>query len=128
MINNVDCSINNFTQKNKIMLTTKKFSTRAFVSTGMLFSAFSLPLSGLMNHYYGFEGLTVARHFWMSLHNISGILLLFFSVYHIILNRKAVFNYIGGMKKTIISREAIISFVTVIFFTGIITLHALLAG
>ena len=52
----------------------KPFNTRAFISTVMFTSGLFLPFSGLMNHILQFEEMTIARHFWMSVHDISGLL------------------------------------------------------
>lgn len=102
----------------------KKFNTRAFISTGMLLSFIGLPFSGYMNHILGFEGLTVRRHIWMSVHNMLGILFLIFTLYHIILNRKPIINNLKKVQGTILSREALYAASLILFFVTLLVLHA----
>lgn len=106
----------------------KKFNKRAFITFGMLASGVALPVSGLMNHYLAFELLTLSRHFWMSVHNILGILFTVFSISHIILNWRAVKNYFLKLKKIFISTEALAAISIVVFITGLFALHAFIAG
>jgi hypothetical protein len=91
--------------------TTRKFNIRAFVALMIAFSGLGLPITGIANHVYGFSGLTVERHAWMSAHNILGLLFVIFSVWHIILNRRALLNYISGVAASLpsVSREAAIA-------------------
>lgn len=72
------------------METKKKFNKRAFISIAMLVSLLGLPLSGIMNHVYQLEPLTQGRHFWMTIHNMSGLLFIIFAVLHIILNWRTI--------------------------------------
>ena len=113
--------------KNKMEIK-KKFNNRAFFSVGMLVSGITLPLSGLMNHYTGFGPLTAERHFWMSVHDVSGILFTIFTVTHIILNRRSLLNYIHNLKGIIINKETFAAAAIVIFITALIASHVLLVG
>ncbi|HWA05049.1 MAG TPA: DUF4405 domain-containing protein [Ignavibacteria bacterium] len=106
----------------------KKFNKRAFITFGMFTSGIALPVSGLMNHYLAFDILTLSRHFWMSVHNILGILFVVFSVFHIIMNRNAVKNYLFKLKRAFISTEALAAIFIVLFITGLFALHAFVAG
>ncbi len=108
------------------METKNKFNKRAFFSIGMLISGIGLPLSGLMNHYMGFDPLTTERHFWMSVHDVSGILFVVFAVLHIILNRRTIKTYIHTLKGRFINKEAFAALIIVIFITALISSHALL--
>jgi hypothetical protein len=90
----------------------------------MLISGLCLPLSGLMNHYTGFDPLTVERHFWMSVHDVSGILFVIFAVLHIILNRRTIKTYIHTLKGKLINKEAFAALIIVIFITALISSHA----
>jgi hypothetical protein len=110
------------------METKRKFNKRAFFSIGMLVSGIGLPLSGLMNHYTGFEPLTVERHFWMSVHDVSGILFAIFALSHIILNRRSIITYIHTIKGRLVNREAIAAIIIVLFITALISSHAFHAG
>lgn len=109
------------------MESNKKFNKRAFITFGMLASGMALPVSGLMNHYLAFDLLTISRHFWMSVHNILGLLFAMFSIGHIILNRHAVKNYLTKLKKVFISKEALAAVSIVLFITGLFALHAFVA-
>ena len=101
-----------------------KFNKRAFVSIAMLISGLLLPVSGIMNHNLQFEMLTPQRHFWMSVHNMSASLFTIFTVIHVILNRKALKNYITKVKKVVISKEAAIAFALIIFVVALFSTHA----
>jgi hypothetical protein len=107
---------------------TTKFNKRAFYSTGMLLSGLFLPVSGIINHYTGFDGLTTERHFWMSVHNISALLFVVFAILHIRLNWKALSGYLNKAKSVVISKEAIYAAMFVIFLVGLFSMHALAVG
>jgi hypothetical protein len=102
----------------------KPFNKRAFISTTLFVSGLFLPVSGLMNHVLQFEGLTLARHFWMSAHDISGILFVIFTILHISYNWKALINYAKKTKDLFISKEALIAIILVIIIVGSISSHA----
>jgi hypothetical protein len=106
----------------------KKFNKRAFISMGMLASGIALPFSGLMNHYLAFEMLNFSRHFWMSIHNILGILFTIFALSHVILNWRVIQNYLIRLKKVTVSREAAAAISLVVFITTLFALHVFIAG
>ncbi len=89
----------------------KKFNTSAFVVLMIVFSGIGLPITGIANHFYGFSPLTVARHAWMSAHNTLGLLFILFTIWHILLNRRALLNQIRGRiaHMTFISLEAVLA-------------------
>jgi uncharacterized membrane protein YdcZ (DUF606 family) len=64
----------------------KPFNKRAFISIAMFLAGICLPISGIMNHRLQFEPLTVERHFWMSVHNMAGILFVIFVILHLSYN------------------------------------------
>ncbi len=101
----------------------KPFNKRAFISTALFTSGLFLPISGFMNHLLQFEGLTVSRHFWMSVHDISGILFVLFSVLHISFNWRALINYIKKVKDTYISKEALLAIILTVLIVGIFSSH-----
>lgn len=107
---------------------TRKFNNRAFITIAMFTSGLMLPLSGLMNHRYQFEGLTVARHFWMTAHNISAILFMVFVILHLSYNWRLLIKYSKDIGNMIISKEAIIAILMVLFIVGIFSMHALHAS
>ncbi|MCK9423228.1 MAG: DUF4405 domain-containing protein [Bacteroidales bacterium] len=103
----------------------KPFNRRAFISTALLISGLCLPFSGIMNHVFQFEKLTVERHFWMSVHDIAGILFVIFSILHISFNWRTLLNYAKKAKEMFISKEALAAIVLVIIIVGVISSHAL---
>ncbi len=106
----------------------KKFNKRAFITFGMLASGIALPVSGLMNHYLAFDLLTISRHFWMSVHNMLGIMFTIFSICHIVLNWRSVRNYFTRLKKISISKEALAAISIVVIITTFFAMHAYIAG
>lgn len=102
----------------------KTFNKRAFVSVATFLSGIFLPVSGTMIHSLGLEGLTMERHFWMSMHNISALLFTIFIVIHIIFNRKPLFNYIKKISGIKISKEAVYAFALIIIIVGLFSSHA----
>jgi hypothetical protein len=106
----------------------KKFNTRAFISTGLLFSFIGLPFSGYMNHIIGFDSITVQRHLWMSVHNVLGLLFLVFAVCHIIINHKTVISSVKKVSDTILSKEAVYAASIILFFLTLFVLHAVHFG
>ncbi len=101
----------------------KPFNKRAFISTALVTSGLFLPITGLMNHLLQFEGLTFARHFWMSVHDIAGIVFILFSILHISYNWRALINYIKKVKDVFISKEALMAVILVIAVIGLISSH-----
>ncbi len=106
----------------------KLFNKRAFISTALFVSGIVLPLSGFMNHLYQFEELSLERHFWMSVHNVSGILFILFSILHITFNWKALMHYVKKNKETLISKESLIAFLLVVIIVGLFSTHAFHVG
>lgn len=106
------------------METSGKFNKRAFISTGLLITGFGLPFSGYFNHLLGFDGFTTARHIWMSVHNILGLFFTFFSVWHVIINRKSITIYVKKISSLLISRESFYAISLVLFFLGLAIFHA----
>jgi hypothetical protein len=103
---------------------TVKFNKRAFYSSVMLISGIILPVSGIMNHKMGFDGLSTARHFWMSVHNVSALLFTIFVVLHIKLNWKPLNSYLNKARSVIISRETIYAVLLVVVLVGLFSMHA----
>jgi succinate dehydrogenase/fumarate reductase cytochrome b subunit len=102
----------------------KSFNKRAFTSTALLTSGLFLPFSGLMIHILQFEKLTLEGHFWMSVHDISGILFVIFSILHVSYNWKALFSYVKKVKDAYISKEAMLAIILVITIVGLVSSHA----
>ena len=101
----------------------RPFNKRAFISTALFTSGLCLPISGFMIHINQIEELTVARHFWMSLHDVSGILFLIFSIIHIAINWRSLNNYVRRAKDVLISKESLIAITLVIIIVGIVSSH-----
>jgi hypothetical protein len=110
--------------------TIKKFNIRAFVALMIAFSALGLPITGVANHVYGFSALTVTRHAWMSAHNILGLLFIIFSIWHIVLHRRELLNYIKGFAARVpfLSREAALAGAVVTLILSIFVGHAFHVG
>ena len=90
--------------------TTKRpFSWRAFWSLLLVLTAVGLAWTGIQNHELGFDGLTTARHAWMSAHNALAILFVVAVTAHTILNRKALLRHARGLAARLPSREAIVA-------------------
>lgn len=108
----------------------RAFKHRAFVAMVMVVSGLALPVTGIVNHVYGFAPLSVERHAWMSAHNALGLLFVVFSVWHVMLNRRALWGHIrtAAAGVSMVSREAVVAgsvvAVTLALFVG----HALHAG
>jgi len=102
----------------------KPFNKRAFISTALFVSGLSLPFTGLMNHYLQLEKLTLERHFWMSAHDIAGILFVIFVILHISLNWRVLMNYAKKAQEMFISKEALTAIAFVIIIVGLVSSHA----
>ena len=102
----------------------KQFNKRAFISTALFVSGLSLPFTGFMNHYFQFDRLTLERHFWMSAHDITGILFVILSILHISYNWRVLMNYAKKLKGMFISKEALTAILFVILIVGLVSSHA----
>ena len=91
--------------------TDRTFQHRAFVAMVMVLSGLALPVTGIANHFYGFDPPSLERHAWMSAHNSLGLLFVAFSTWHVVLNRRALWNYVRSSASRIpaMSREAILA-------------------
>jgi hypothetical protein len=89
-----------------------------------------LPVTGIVNHFLAMSPLTVGHHAWMSAHNVLGILFVVFSLWHVVLNRRALWLHVKSGRDRIpaFSREAVLAgtvvAVTLLVFVG----HAFHAG
>lgn len=106
------------------------FRHRAFVAMVMVFSGLALPVTGLANHLYGFAPPSVGRHAWMSAHNALGLLFVAFSVWHVVLNRKALWNHVRSAAAQVpgVSREAALAGSVVAIMLALFVGHAFHAG
>jgi len=110
--------------------TAKALNVRAFVANMILLATIGLPITGIANHKYGFSPLSIERHAWMSAHNVLGLLFVLFSIWHIVLNRRAVWNHLKNATSriSVVSREAILAVLltagALLLFVG----HALVVG
>ena len=92
--------------------TTPKFRVRTFVAITCALCGLTLPLTGLANHFYAFAPLTGGRHAWMAAHNAFGVTFIVFLTWHIILNRRAMWNHLKHTvdNHSFLSREALVAF------------------
>jgi hypothetical protein len=72
----------------------KKLNVRAFGALMIGFCGVGLPVTGVVNHLNEFSPVLVEGHAWHSSHNVLGVLFLVFSFWHIVLNRRPLWNYI----------------------------------
>ena len=105
---------------------TNRFNSRTFVVIAMLLSGLGLPITGVANHVLQLESMTVARHAWMAAHNGLGLLFVIFCIWHVVLNRKAVFRHMAGLTARIpaASREMIAAAAIVALALSILVGHA----
>lgn len=108
----------------KQVVNKKQFNKRAFISTGMFVSGLSLPFTGFMNHSLQFEKLTIERHFWMSAHDVAGVIFIIFVILHITYNWRILLNYIKKAKEKFVSKETLSALAFVIIIVGLISSHA----
>ena len=108
----------------------RTFNNRAFVALVMALSGIALPLTGIANHFYGFAPMSFARHAWMSAHNGLGILFVVFSIWHVVLNRKAFWKYIGNAASRIhgMNRETVLASIVITLTLALFVGHAFHAG
>jgi NADH:ubiquinone oxidoreductase subunit 4 (subunit M) len=110
--------------------TKRKFGTRAFVALMIAFSGLGLPVTGVANHVYGFAPLTSTRHAWMAAHNVLGLTFALFSAWHIVLNRRALWNHAKGTAARLphVSREAVCAALCVALLLTLFVGHAFHGG
>jgi len=103
--------------------TKASFDTRAFVALTAIITGLGLPVSGYVNHLYQMDPMTIQRHAWMAVHNVLGVIFTIFTIWHILLNRRALFNHVKGIatRMPLIHREAISA-------TGVVLIGLLYAG
>jgi hypothetical protein len=109
--------------------TAKPFDARAFTVLGAALSGLGLPLTGLLNHLHQLESITPPRHAWMAAHNILALLFVFFTVWHLLLNRRALLKYLRSIvsRRPFIRREALWAFGLVAVLLSFAVGHAFLA-
>jgi hypothetical protein len=89
----------------------KPFNKRALVDIALAICALGLPVSAiLMESTQREPGFNSVHHMWVEMHGGFGLLFMVFAVWHVILNRRALMNYLKGAGSTSsISREAIVA-------------------
>lgn len=110
--------------------TGRKFNARAFAALMIAFSGLGLPVTGVANHFYGSAALSFARHAWMSAHNALGLLFVAFAIWHIVLNRRALWNHLKSAAARVspVSREALLAGAVVAAVLLLFVGHAFHAG
>ncbi len=74
----------------------KPFNKRAFIVLTAASAGLGLPITGLANHLLQMEPMGLMRHAWMAAHTCLGIICSVFVIWHILLNRRALFNHLRG--------------------------------
>ncbi len=108
--------------------TRRRFSWRAFWSLLLVLTAVGLAWSGIQNHELGFDGLTTARHAWMSAHNALAFLFVAAVIGHVVLNGRALLRHAHGLAVRLPSREAIAALTLTAGLLFVAVGHAQLAG
>lgn len=106
------------------------FKYRGFVAMVMVLSGATLPVTGIANHFHAFGPLSLERHAWMSAHNAAGLLFAVFSIWHIMLNRRALWSHVRrtAAKVSLVSRETVFAGLVVVAVLTLFVGHAFHAG
>jgi hypothetical protein len=102
----------------------KPFNMRGFISIAMFTAGMILPVSGIMNHQLAFE-VSVARHFWMSVHNMAATLFTVAAVAHIVLNWRPLVRHGKKIAGAMITKEAGAAVGVVLGVVSLFAMHAL---
>jgi hypothetical protein len=106
-----------------------RFDSRAFVASAAVISGIGLPVTGLGIHLSQAHPVTPSYHAWMTTHWSLGILFAVFTVWHVVLNRRALLRHLRGARPRIreVSREAAlaITLVAVVLFAAVAHPYAL---
>lgn len=108
----------------------RAFRQRAFVALVLVLSGLALPVTGIANHFYGFAPASVERHAWMSAHNALGLLFVVFSIWHVVLNRRALWNHVRttAVRIPAMGGEAMLAVALVVITLLLFVGHAFHAG
>jgi hypothetical protein len=101
---------------------------RALTSLAMLFSFILLPLSGIPLHLYGSTALQDPfHHTLMSIHNSTSIIFLISLIIHLVLNWKAITNYMFTKTKEYMNlkKEMLVALIIVLGIVGLFSSHVL---
>ena len=92
----------------------KTFKTRSFLSIGAFLFFIILTFSGIGLHKLDYQAATFSLIYLKTLHTISAVGFLIFSIGHIWKNWKAIKSYMSGTTKKIMSKELFIGIVLLI--------------
>jgi hypothetical protein len=100
-----------------MMNANSKMNKRSFVAITAALAFLGLAPTGYMNHVLQFSPMTQQHHAWMAAHNGLAVLFIFFGVWHIILNKRALLAYIKGAASRIpaLNREMLTALAVVFF-------------
>jgi hypothetical protein len=104
------------------------FRWRAFWSLLLIVTTVGLAWSGVQNHELGLDGLTTARHAWMSAHNTLALLFVVAVAAHVVLNGKALLRHAHGLAARLPSREAMVALAVTAGLLLLAVGHAGIAG
>ena len=107
----------------------KRLNVRAFVAIGIGLCGIGLPVTGLVNHFRELSPATVEGHAWHSSHNVLGVLFVIFSIWHIVLNRRPMWDYLRSKTSRVlsISRELVLAWVVVVSVLLMFVAHEFIA-
>ncbi len=101
----------------------KLFNLREFVILTATAAGLGLPITGLASHLHQMEPIaSFSKHAWMAAHTILGVLFVVSTIWHAILNRRILLNYVRGQAaRPGIGREAVgaIVLIAVMLFVAV---------
>jgi hypothetical protein len=105
----------------------RRLNKRALMALIALFSGIGLPVSGLATHMLHEGSTGSARHFWIVAHEVLGMIFVFGTTWHVILNRKVLAGHLKGStgRFGLPSREAFWAVVVVAVLFVLVVSHTL---
>ena len=105
----------------------KFFNLRGFLILTATLTGLGLPVTGLANHLHQMDPIiSFSRHAWMAAHTILGLLFMGSIVFHALLHRRVLLNYVRGRADhPEITREALSALVLVAVMLVAAVGHAL---
>ena len=108
----------------------RPFNWRAFWSLVLAATVVGLPWTGIENHLLGFDGLTQARHIWMTAHNVLAAQFVVAVMAHVVMNGRTLLRHARGLATRLapLSREALVALAVTAWLLFFSVGHAQVAG
>ena len=96
---------------------------RKYVSLFLFYTLIAMTISGIVlyimphgrvAYWTGWRFLGLDKDQWDSLHTISGFLMIFFGIWHVILNWNSIVNYLKGKAGILTSKESFITTIIIL--------------